>query len=38
MIIGKLKDLPRYKGLNQNLDTAIDFISNHDLSTLPLGK
>ena len=38
MIIGKLKDLKRYKGLNQNLDTAIDFISTHDLSTLPLGK
>lgn len=38
MIIGKLKNLSRYKGLNPNLDTAIDFISTHDLATLPLGK
>lgn len=38
MIIGKIKDLPRYKGLNQNLDKAINFISNHNLSALPLGK
>lgn len=38
MIIGKVKDLPRYKGLNEHLDKAINFIVNHDLLSLPLGK
>ena len=38
MIIGKLKDLPQYKGLSKNLDTAIDFLLHQKLSTLPLGK
>lgn len=38
MIIGKVKNLSRYKGLHEHLDTAIDFIINHDLLTLPLGK
>jgi YhcH/YjgK/YiaL family protein len=27
-----------YKGMNPNLDTAIDFITTHDLNDLPLGK
>lgn len=35
MIIGKLRDLKRYKGISKNIDTAIDYVLNHDLLTLP---
>ena len=38
MIYDQLSNLKLYKGMNQNLDTAIDFISSHDLTKLPLGK
>ena len=38
MIIGKLTDLYRYKGLSKNIDTAIDYILNNDLMALPKGK
>ncbi|MBQ6819767.1 MAG: YhcH/YjgK/YiaL family protein [Clostridium sp.] len=38
MIVGKINDLIRYKGLNKNLDTAIDFIVNTDLNTLVDGR
>lgn len=38
MIIGKLKDLNRYLGLNTNLDTAITSILNTDLLSLANGK
>ena len=38
MIVGKLKDLKRYKGLNQNLDKAIDYICSANLYDLNLGK
>ncbi len=38
MIVGKLKDVARYKGLSKNIDTAIDFILNNDLLSLPKGK
>lgn len=38
MIIGKLKDLGRYKGLHKNIDTAIDYVLNNDLLALPKGK
>ncbi len=38
MIVGKLRDIKRYKGLSKNIDTAIDFILNHDLLALPKGK
>ena len=38
MIIGKLSDLYRYKGIAKNIDTAIDFILNNDLLALPKGK
>lgn len=38
MIVGKLKDLHRYKGLNKNLDKAIDYILNNDLYSLSHGK
>lgn len=38
MIIGKLEDLYRYKGIAKNIDTAIDYIQTHDLLALPKGK
>ena len=38
MIIGKIKDLNRYKGLNDNLDKSIDFILNTDLLSLDHGR
>ncbi len=38
MIVGKLKDLGRYKGINKNIDTAIDYVLNNDLLALPKGK
>ena len=38
MIYDKLTNLGLYKGMNKNLDTAIDYILSHDLSQLPLGK
>ena len=38
MIVSKIKDLNRYKGLNQNLDTAIDYILENDLSNLKYGR
>ena len=38
MIVGKLKDLHRYKGLNKNLDKAIDYILNNDLYNLKSGR
>ena len=38
MIVGKLSDLYRYKGISKNIDTAIDFILNNDLMALPKGK
>lgn len=38
MIVGKLRDIKRYKGLHKNIDTAIDFVLNNDLMALPKGK
>ena len=38
MIVGKLCDLYRYKGIAKNIDTAIDYILTHDLLALPKGK
>ena len=38
MIIGKLSDLYRYKGISKNIDTAIDYVLNNDLLALPKGK
>lgn len=38
MIYDKMSNLKLYKGMNKNLDTAIDFITSHDLNTLPLGR
>ena len=37
MIIGKLKDLQRYKGLTENIDIAIDYVLNNDLLSLEKG-
>ena len=38
MIYDKLSNMKLYKGMNPNLDTAIDFITSHDLNELPLGR
>ena len=38
MIFDKLSNINLYKGLYPNLDTAIDYITSHDLSTLSVGK
>lgn len=38
MIYDKMSNLKCYKGMNKNLNTAIDFILSHDLNELPLGK
>lgn len=38
MIYDKMSNLKLYKGMNRNLDTAIDFIISHDLNSLPVGK
>lgn len=37
MIYGKLSNIKDYKGINENLDTAIDFLLTQNLSTLPPG-
>ena len=38
MIVGKLKDLNKYKGIHPNIDVAIDYVLNNDLLALPKGK
>lgn len=38
MIIGKLVNLGRYKGLSKNIDTAIDFVNNNDVLAYAPGK
>jgi len=38
MIIGKLAHIDRYKGISKNIDTAIDFVLNNDLLSLPKGR
>ena len=38
MICDTLKHLHLYRGFQQNLDTAIDFLAAHPLETLPLGR
>ena len=38
MIYDQLSNLKLYKGMNPNLDTAIDYLISHDLNQLPLGK
>lgn len=38
MIYDKLTNIKGYAGISPNLDIAIDYISTHDLSSLPLGR
>lgn len=38
MITDTLQNLPRYRGLHPNLDTAIDYLQRHSLAELPLGR
>lgn len=38
MIYDTIKAIGRYKGISKNLDTAILFLENEDLTKLPLGK
>lgn len=38
MIYDKLANITLYKGISKNLDTAIHYLSTHDLNELPLGK
>ena len=38
MICDSLEHLGRYRGLNANLDTAIDYLQTHDISALPNGR
>lgn len=38
MIYDTIANLPRYKGIHPNLDTAIDFLTTHDLAALPNGR
>ena len=38
MIYDTIENARLYKGMNPNLDTAIDFMLSHDLAALPLGR
>lgn len=38
MIYDQLSNIKLYKGMNKNLDKAIDFITSHNIAELPLGK
>lgn len=38
MIYDKLENITLYKGMNPNLDVAIDYITSHDLTTMEVGK
>lgn len=38
MIYDKLSNLNTYLGLNKNLDTAISYLTSHDLNSLPMGQ
>ncbi len=38
MIYDKISNIGLYKGINKNLDTAIDYILKNDLSSLPMGQ
>ena len=38
MICDSLEHIGRYRGLNANLDTAIDYLQTHDISALPDGR
>lgn len=38
MIADTMKNIEKYRGLSKNLDTAIAFLKEYDLSSLPDGK
>ena len=38
MIADTIKNIEKYRGLSKNLDTAIAFLKEYDISTLPDGK
>ena len=38
MLYDTLENLNQYTGMFENLDTAIDYIENNDISALPLGR
>ena len=38
MITDTLQNLPRYRGLHKNLDTAIHWLRHHDPNALPNGR
>lgn len=38
MIYDKLTNIELYKGMNPNLDIAIDYITSHDLTAIEVGK
>ena len=38
MIADTIKNIEKYRGLSKNLDTAIAFLKEYDLSSLPDGK
>ena len=38
MLTDNLSQLPRYLGIDPNLDTAIRWLGSHDLASLPLGR
>ncbi len=38
MIYDTIENLSQYKGMSKNVDIAIRYILNHELSELPLGK
>ena len=38
MLFDRLENLNQYTGLFEHLDTAIEYIEQHDLSALPLGR
>lgn len=38
MIYDELVNIKKYRGISKNLDTAIRFITNTELSSLPLGR
>lgn len=38
MILDELAHIDRYRGLNPNLDTLIDWLGGHDCRELPLGR
>lgn len=37
MFFDQLENLPRYQGVHKNIDTAIEYLMTHDLSSFDLG-